>query len=175
LSLGMLLSAKLKAQAKHYANDILAVLKEISESYATHDLMDDKMVFNASFLLTPGDEDLFFKALEGLDKQWEGRLNFKCVGPLPPYSFATVTIKRFDPKKIHWAYETLGLKGSVDVNQVNRAYKNMARQCHPDTHPQLNKREFEAVHQAYELLLEYYQGGCKPMKVSLLSVKGDTR
>lgn len=175
LSLGMLLSAKLKEQAKHYAKDILTVLKGVSESYAVHDVMNDEMVFNASFLLTRCSEDLFFRALEGLDKRWEGRLNFKCVGPLPPYSFATVTIKRFDPKKIHWAYETLGLKGSVNVDKVKRAYKNRARQCHPDTHSQLDQKAFETVHQAYELLVEYYQGGCKPMKVSLFNVNGDTR
>lgn len=173
LSLGMLLSVKLKENAKRYAEDILMVLKEISHSHATHDLMNDEMVFNASFLLTGGDEDLFCKALEGLDKQYQRNLNFKCVGPLPPYSFATVTIKRFDQEQIYWAHEALRLKGSVEVDQVNRAYKNIARQCHPDTHPELNKKEFEAVHQAYELLVEYYQGGTKPVKVSLFSVNGD--
>jgi hypothetical protein len=174
LSLGMLLSAKLKENAKRYAGEIQTALKEASESYATHDVMNDEMVFNASFLLARDGEDFFFKALEGLDQEWQGKLNFKCVGPLPPYSFATVTIKRFDSKQIHWAQEILGLKGSVDVDQVKRAYKNRARQCHPDTHSELNKKEFEAVHQAYQLLSEYYQGGCKPMKVSLLNVNGDT-
>jgi len=173
LSLGMLVSAKLKETAKRYAAEIQMALKEASESYATHDVMNDEMVFNASFLLARDGEDIFFKALEGLDKQYQGNLNFKCVGPLPPYSFATVTLKRFDQEQIYWAHEALRLKGSVEVDQVNRAYKNIARQCHPDTHPELNKKEFEAVHQAYELLVEYYQGGTKPVKVSLFSVNGD--
>jgi len=174
LSVGMLLSAKLKELANRYAEDILTVLKEVSQSHATHDLMNDEMVFNASFLLNRGDEDLFFRALEGWDKQYQRNLNFKCVGPLPPYSFATVTIKRFDQEQIYWAHEALRLKGSVEVEQVNRAYKNIARQCHPDTHPEIDKKEFEAAHQAYQLLVEYYQGGTKPVKVSLFSVNGDT-
>lgn len=175
LSLGIRLSSKLKEHAKRYAEDILTVLKGVSQSHATHDVMSDEMVFNASFLLTQGGEDLFFKALEGLDKQSHGNLNFKCVGPLPPYSFATVTIKRFDSEQIHWARERLGLNGSVDVDQVKRVYKNMARQSHPDIHPELNKREFEAANQAYELLIKYYQGGCKSIQVSLFKMSGDTR
>jgi len=59
LSLGMLLSAKLKEQAKRYAEETLTVLKGASESYAVHDVMNDEMVFNASFLLTRDGEDLF--------------------------------------------------------------------------------------------------------------------
>ncbi|MDI6807475.1 MAG: GvpL/GvpF family gas vesicle protein [Candidatus Eisenbacteria bacterium] len=171
LPLGMLLSAKLKERAQRYAEDIVAGLEEVSESHATHDLINDEMVLNASFLLSRAGDDAFFRALEGLDNRWAGKLNLKCIGPLPPYSFATVTIKRFDLERIHRAYDTLGLKRHADVDQVKRAYRNMARQCHPDTHRGLDKGEFLGVHQAYELLVEYYEGGCKPTKVALSRVE----
>ena len=174
LSLGKYLSEKLKKQAARCAEEILTALKGLSESWATHELMNDQMVFNASFLLTRGGEELFSKTLEDLDKRLEGKLNFRCVGPLPPYSFATVTIKRFDPKQIHQAQEKLGLKSFVDPGQVKKAYKKMASQCHPDTHPKADGKEFESLQQAYELLTSYCKGGCKPIRVSLSSISGET-
>lgn len=167
---GRLLAKKLREHSASVAQDIVAELKEVSRSYATHEVMNDEMVLNASFLLVRSAEDRFFKALEGLDKRWEGRLRFKCVGPLPPYSFASVTLKRFDSNEIQRARETLGVSEAAHLDQVQCAYKKKARECHPDIHPESNKEAFEAVHRAYELLRDYWEGGCHRIKVSLFNV-----
>lgn len=167
IKIGMLLSAKLREEAKDYAKEILTCLKEVSESYVVHEVMNDEMVANASFLLAQGKEGLVFKALEVLDKRWQGKLNFKCVGPLPPYSFTTVTIKQFDSKQIRSAQTMLGLEEVGNIEQLKHAYKLKARQSHPDVRPFSNDKEFEAIKEAYELLLEYFHGGCKLIAVSL--------
>lgn len=171
---GMLLATKLRERAASVTQEILSVLKEASRSYATHKVINDAMVFNASFLLVRGAEEGFFKTLEGLDRQWEGKLHFKGVGPLPPYSFACLTLKRFDPNEIRWARETLGLRETLHLDQVHHAYRERARECHPDAHPELDKEPFETIHRARELLVEYIQGGCHPITVALFHVAGET-
>jgi hypothetical protein len=174
ISLGMLLAVKLKQQAAKYSEVILKELKKASISYAAHDLINDSMAFNASFLLMRGGEDFFYKSLNDLDKYFEGRLNFKCVGPLPPYSFATVIIKRFDQEKINRAFETLGLAEiPAHVDQVKHVYKNLALKIHPDIRQRINKREFEDIHQAYKLLIDYYEGNCRPLKTSIFKMNGE--
>lgn len=175
LSVGMQLSAKLKERAECYAKHILNRLKEKSTAIAPHDLMNDTMVFNASFLLDRRQEDSFGKILEELDKHFEGKLHFKCVGPLPPHSFATIQVKRFEPKQIVEASKILGLNGKTDLKKVKQAYKLKAQQCHPDTHPGSSQKEFEHIHQAYKVLVDYYQGGAKPIQLSLLDLSKELR
>lgn len=172
LSIGMRLAAKLRSKAQTHAQEIIRVLKGVSLGQANHDVMNGEMVLNASFLLHQGSEKLFFKAIESLDQQFGGRLTFRCVGPLPPYSFATVTIRRFDLDEIRQAEKKLGIKESVDLRGVKQAYKKLARELHPDTHPEIHQKEFEGLRKAYELLIDYHEGECQPMKMSLWSVEG---
>ncbi len=166
INLGMRLSEKLKGRAQEHSKKIMEGLEKAGMASLSHDLMSDRMVFNASFLLKGQEVDSFYKALEDLDEQWDGELHFKCVGPLPPYSFATVTIKRFGPNQIREALKTLGLKETKGEMEIRRAYKAKARLCHPDTHPE-GREEFENINQAYELLVEYYKGGCQPVQVGI--------
>lgn len=167
--IGIRLSSKLKEAATCRAKRILDRLKEVSTTYALHPLMNDAMVFNTSFLVVRGEEEAVFKALEDLDKTFEGKLNFKCVGPLPPFSFATVTTKRFDREQIKKAQQTLGLNDDENLKAVQKAYKAKARQCHPDTHPDFDPRKFETIHRAYKVLADFYQGGAKWVQLSLAS------
>ncbi|MBI5300072.1 MAG: GvpL/GvpF family gas vesicle protein [Deltaproteobacteria bacterium] len=175
ITVGARLSIRLKEEARRYETAITTKLKNAGEKIVTHALMNDEMVFNASFLLDRREEAGFFKLLETLDRDFEGKLNFKCVGPLPPYSFATVTIQRFETEKIDWAKEILMLKDLTTLDQVKKAYQKRARQCHPDTHSGFGEKEFETLHQAYEFLKSYHRGGLKPVSVSLFNVNGERR
>ena len=175
IAVGVRLSNRLKEEAKRYETEISAKLEDAGERVVTHALMNDEMVFNASFLLAREEEEKFLKLLEALDLDFKGELNFKCVGPLPPYSFATVTIQRFETEKINWAKEMLKLKDLATLDQVKKAYQKRARQCHPDTHSGFGEEEFATLHQAYELLKSYHAGGLKPVSVSLFNVNGERR
>lgn len=175
IAVGARLSIKLKEEAERYETKIATKLKSAEERVAAHDLMNDEMVFNASFLLARWEEEGFLKLLETLDRDFQGRLNFKCVGPLPPYSFATVTVQRFETQKIDRAREMLRLKDLTSLDQVKKAYQKRARQCHPDTHSGFGEKEFDTLHQAYELLKSYHAGGLKPVSVSLFNVNGERR
>ena len=54
--------------------------------------MDDRMVANLALLLPKPASDALDRRLAELDEEFGSRLNFRCVGPLPPYSFATVEV-----------------------------------------------------------------------------------
>ncbi len=171
LSLGMKLSQKLKEKANHFSEILLKSLKKIAPSYSTHPLMNDQMVLNASFLLPRKEKNNFYKVLDKLDRRLEGKLHFRCVGPLPPYSFATVVIQHFHPDEIHMALETLGLKGNSNMALVKKAYRAKARLCHPDTHPKKGKEEFEKLNKAYQLLKNHYQGGGQSIQATLINYR----
>jgi DnaJ family protein A protein 5 len=54
------------------------------------------------------------------------------------------------PKQERCLYEVLGLKvGSVDAEELKRAYRKAALQWHPDKHGDKNARELETVHQRF--------------------------
>lgn len=155
---GMLLANALKRRADEWRQRITKSLRSHARDSAEHDLLNDQMVLNSSFLIQRREEE-FFHAVEEIDLSFGGKLNFKCVGPLPPYSFATVILKRFDPEEIQGAANVLGLNGKAELTLVKKVYKELSRQCHPDTDPNLSAEKFEELNRAYELLADYCKDG----------------
>ena len=66
-------------------------------------LLDDSFVLNLAVLLEKARQGAFDRALEELDQELEGRLTFRCVGPLPPYSFSTVEVRAVSRPEIEQA------------------------------------------------------------------------
>jgi len=52
-----------------------------------------KNVLNASFLIGRARESDFQKEVFKLDSQYQGKVNFKYVGPLAPYNFVNVNLE----------------------------------------------------------------------------------
>jgi len=51
-------------------------------------------------------------------------------------------------------YETLGVSPAASVEQIRRAYRDLAKQHHPDTGPKGSEHKFAAIAAAYEVLAE---------------------
>lgn len=167
---GARLSEKLKEQAHRYTQDILGTLKKWGKAYVQHDVMNDEMVLNVSFLLARQNEDCFIRSLEEIDKNYEEKLHFKCIGPLPPYSFATLNLKRFDSDEIAHAKDILGLAGMLNMDDVKQAHRTRVQHSHPDR-SQTDGAAFKTIQQAYELLTEYCQGNCQPFSLTLSNLE----
>jgi len=70
--------------------------------------------------------------LDELDAAFYGRLDFRCVGPLPPYSFATVETLVPTFGAVDGARKRLGLGRQATALEIKQAFRQRARVEHPD-------------------------------------------
>lgn len=124
-----------------------------------HVLMADQMVLNCAFLLDRDRENEFDQALGELNEKYKERINFRCVGPLPLYSFFTFEVKKVDFDDIDEAKKLLGLGEEVDALEIKTSYRRLVRARHPDRVPDDidAQQKFEEIQSAYKMLLNYCQ------------------
>jgi HD superfamily phosphohydrolase len=137
--------------------EIETVLKDVSIDFRKHDLMDDRMIFNTAFQIEKSKKDKFEEILGELDNGFGGKVNFRCVGPLPLYSFYTIETKRLNFEDVDWARRRLSLNERATKEEIIKAYRECARMHHPDRNPDLPdaERQFNEINNAYKTLLEY--------------------
>jgi hypothetical protein len=76
-----------------YADRVYTVLKGLSIDARLNNPLGVKNVLNASFLIEKARESDFQKEVFKLDSQYQGKVNFKYVGPLAPYNFVNVNLE----------------------------------------------------------------------------------
>jgi hypothetical protein len=130
-------------------------------------LMDDRMVLNLALLIGRSQAAALDRCLEALDGAYDGKLNFRCVGPLPPHSFATVEVSFLDAGKVSWARGVLELDEVADAEDVRAAYRRLAKRVHPDLRgEQASGNGMNVLHDAYKTLCAYVETG-GPVLVSV--------
>jgi len=160
MKVGVLLKKQLDKKKNEFANKIQTPLNEITDNFKTHDLMDDKMVFNMAFLIDQSKQKNFERKVDELNNKFEEKLNFRCVGPLPPYSFYTLVVKKARLEEIDWARKKLGLKEDfITAGDIKKTHRRLALACHPDKNPDTPgiEKKFDDMIKAYKILLDYYR------------------
>jgi len=76
-----------------YADRVYNDLKGLSIDARLNNPLGVKNVLNASFLIGRARESDFQKEVFKLDSQYQGKVNFKYVGPLAPYNFVNVNLE----------------------------------------------------------------------------------
>jgi len=94
ISLGKMVKASLDEKRTKCASEILRVLRKKSENLLIHDAMDDSMIMNVAFLITKDDKEIFESKVDQLDERYQDSVDFRIVGPLPPYSFCTFEVRK---------------------------------------------------------------------------------
>jgi len=79
-----------------YAELVYANLQELSYEAKMNNPLGLKNLLNASFLIDKSRESEFKEQVYKLDSQFQGKVNFKYVGPMPPYNFVDL---RLEPVK----------------------------------------------------------------------------
>ncbi len=105
------------------------------------------------------DNDLFL-LLRQIDKSGVGKLRMRCIGPLPPCSFASVEVWVGDHEMVENARLNLNLNPIVEKGEIRRAYHSAIKQLHPDLNNVLagNVDEISAIRDSYELLSMIAEG-----------------
>jgi hypothetical protein len=156
VKLGMLVQRKLDEKNKQVELEILNALSSLSVDIKVHEAMNDQMVTNSAFLIHRISKDKFETAIDKLDEQFNGFLNFKIVGPLPCYSFYTLEVAELNPEHIAEAQTALGLNKETTEAEIKKAFLDKAKIFHPDNGQGTSDSDnFKLVQKAYKLLRDY--------------------
>ncbi len=135
-------------------------LGKVVKRWQLNPLMDDAMVMNVACLVDDDQLSPLEAVVMLLDQQYEDRLQFRLIGPLPPYSFATVEARLVRNSHLTDACHLLDLPdSSCTPEQVKHAFYQKARTMHPDTaggNPD-TQAAFVRLTEAYRLMTDVAQ------------------
>ncbi|MFQ5804482.1 MAG: GvpL/GvpF family gas vesicle protein, partial [Candidatus Methylomirabilales bacterium] len=129
VQLGKMVKASLEARRARCREDILSVLTSpsLTRDHRVNDVMDDSMIMNVAFLMDRHQEEAFDARVKALDHRFDGSIHFRCVGPLPPYSFSTLEVSRIPSEEVKAACEILGVSEGASLAHVKAAHRRLAR------------------------------------------------
>ncbi|MDI6761739.1 MAG: GvpL/GvpF family gas vesicle protein [Thermodesulfobacteriota bacterium] len=158
IKLGELVRQCLLKKKVSSRKQILSQLRECTESYCDHDVMDDIMILNTAFLLRKEMEKEFDNRVQYLDDEFLGKISFKVIGPLPLYSFGCIEVEWTSVSETREALALLGLNENASSADVRNAYYQKAKSLHPDKMRDLlnSPPKFEKLAEAYKFLRKYY-------------------
>lgn len=160
---GMLIKNCLNKKNTECACAIKESLEHLCLSVKEYAMTDDATIMNAAFFIDKNLQVRFEERLDALHSSFGGKVRFKCVGPLPPYNFYVLDIKRLNYDEIEGAKEKLALGAFATKHEIKAAYRKYASLYHPDKHPDMKQAEAEAAYgavtDAYRLLSAYCQQG----------------
>ena len=155
VAIGRLVKESLERRRTALGERIAPVLQALARDSVVNPTLDDSVVINLGLLLDDAGRAALDRTLAQLDQAFGGQFTFRSVGPLPPYSFATIEVHIPTFEMIDAARQLLGCGYVVGADEIKRAYYQAAKQAHPDLNS--NGQEFEsrmaALTQAYKLLV----------------------
>ncbi|MGB2762151.1 MAG: GvpL/GvpF family gas vesicle protein [Minisyncoccales bacterium] len=159
LKLGKLIQKEAEIQRQTFINDIHKSLRNLSLASTSNKLIDDEMIANLSFLIEKAKELELDRKMQELGKKYEGKLKFKYIGPMPPYSFVRINLNLGNFEVVNRARKLLGLEEIATLDEIKKAYYVLAHQYHPDKHqgdPQ-KEEQMKKIAQAHSILENYCQ------------------
>lgn len=157
IMLGKMVALALDKRRDEYAAEILDFLKEYTEDLRVNRTVADKMITNLAFLMRREEQKRFDDRVDELDRRYDGKIDFRCVGPLPPYSFSTIVVERMKFHIVDLARKVLGLDEEATMSEIKEAHRKLAIQYHPDRNSADEGREdwFQKITEAYRILTYY--------------------
>jgi hypothetical protein len=93
IALGEMIEKALAQKRMQCAERILSRLRPLARHTRMNDVITDRMVLNAAFLIEAGRQPDFDEVIQTLDEEMGDRLIFKYVGPVAPYNFVNIVVR----------------------------------------------------------------------------------
>ncbi len=93
IALGEMVEKALAQKRVQCAERILSRLRPLVQQTRMNDVVTDRMVLNAAFLVDANRQSDCDDAIQALDEEMGDRLIFKYVGPVPPYNFVSIVVR----------------------------------------------------------------------------------
>ena len=160
VNVGKLVKEALDRRRARCQQMLLDAAGSLAECIQPNALLSDELVFNVAFLVRRSAMAEFETAIDRLDAELGGSCLLRIIGPLPPYTFGTVSITRFDAERLAAGRALLGLADEISEQAVLSSYRRLARQFHPDSQPACPDaaQRFAALNAARTDLLAYARG-----------------
>ncbi len=160
INAGKLVRESLDRRRGGYRSQAMQSLAAVALDIQPNALVADEMVMNMAFLIQREKQETFDSRVRRIDEAFNNQINFRVIGPLPPYSFSMVEIRRPDLKKIEEARQLLGLGTDISNKELKEAYRHLAAKSHPDAHldDDTGDEQFARIREAFILLRDYCQG-----------------
>lgn len=92
IRLGEMVKDALDRKKGAEAARLLTPLRRIAHRTQENDVLVDRMIANAAFLVDTGREEEFDRAVGKLEAELGHRLTFKYIGPVPPWNFVNIIV-----------------------------------------------------------------------------------
>ena len=157
VALGKMVHVFVEQRRAALKDSLVARIAEAACDMIVNPDMDENMVMNLALLVEDNARDLLDMRLRELDTEFGGKLNFRCVGPLPPYSFATVEVRVPTFEEVDKARRLLELGERHHRSEIKQAYRRLVGQIHPDICPDNPEADglVSDLASAYRLLMSY--------------------
>jgi len=157
VQLGQMVKASLDRRRDDYRDRIAGALRPCSLDEVSNPIISDELVLNVACLVERTRLPELEQIMQGLDQFFQGQLNFRVIGPLPLYSFATVEITPLTSEQVEEAKQALHLDGAISEAEVRKAYRRLAAQRHSaaPSHEESGTKEIDELRQASTLLVRY--------------------
>ena len=173
IHIGQMVKAAMDRRRDIYRERMISFLKPVAVDVQPNTLVSDELVMNVAFLIEKATQDGFDSLVRQLNEVFHNRIDFRIIGTLPPYSFATVEVTRLSPERIEEARQLLGLGDVFSEPEVRRAYRRLAAETHPDRRPgeALVKAQFLKLRRASDLLIAYCRGQAESGGSFLINIR----
>jgi hypothetical protein len=161
VKVGKRIKTLLDQRREQLKDEIMHAILPYAEAHRVHGLMDDSMLLNVAILIQREQASSLEADIARLDRCYDNRINFRIIGPLPPYSFQTLEIREMDYALLNAARKILGLEEETTLREIREAYWKLTKKFHPDRFPGDSKsqKRFEKINEAYRRVSEYCKDG----------------
>jgi len=154
----------LVSERNTYIKNIQDELGNITYDFTLNKLIDEEMLVNFSFLIERTQEPELDAKMQDLGRKYEGKLRFKYIGPMPPYSFSNINLSLGNFELVDSARKVLGLAEEATWDEIRKEYHHLAHKFHPDKYEgatqvhgcqQTRDEQMNKIIQAHGVLTSY--------------------